>query len=221
MNIILVGAPGAGKGTISTFLKREYQIPYLSTGDVFRAEIQKRTELGLLAKQLIDQGNFIPDDITIRMVKKALSEMKEGFLLDGFPRNLPQVHAFETFLQETGMQLDLVLHLDVNDSIILNRLMHRQVCPSCQATYHKIDIPPKREGLCDYCRSNLITREDDKPEHIENRLNIYHSTTKPIITYYKERGLLSSIKVDCSVQELYDRVQVVLKKERLIGGEQC
>lgn len=212
MNIILVGPPGAGKGTASQLMKKAYNLPYLSTGDVFRSEIQKGTELGKLAKELIDKGNFIPDDITVEIVKNAIAEMQGGYLLDGFPRNMNQVHAFEEMLERSNMKIDLVLHLHIEDEFIVDRLKDRQVCPTCQATYHRIDVPSKVEDVCDACGGNLVTREDDKPEFIQHRLNIYHETTEPIVAYYREKGLLKTIDSNCSVEEMDERIIVVMKE---------
>jgi adenylate kinase len=211
MNIILVGAPGAGKGTLSAFLKKEYNLPYLSTGDIFRAEIKRETELGQLARKLIDNGDFIPDDITLQVVKNALSELKNGYILDGFPRNLSQVEAFDEMLKIEGMHIDKVLHIYLNDEMVRNRLAYRQVCPSCQTIYHKKDLPPKTLNICDHCQTTLVVREDDKPELVNHRLEIYHDNTEPIIDHYESQGILETIFANCSIQELYKQAEFAIK----------
>jgi adenylate kinase len=206
---VLVGPPGAGKGTVSIHMKSQYDIPYLSTGDIFRSEIKNGTELGRIADALISKGNFVPDDLTVEVVQSFLQDM-HNYVLDGFPRNLNQANIFDVMLNQKKSQLDAVIHLYLDDYIIKERLIHRLVCPSCSANYHTKNVPPKKEGICDKCETKLIQRVDDKPEFIEKRLAIYHETTSPIIDFYKNKGILYSIDSNCSVEEMFEKLDKVV-----------
>lgn len=210
MNIVLIGKPGSGKGTISSFLKENAKLPYLSPGEIFRKEIQKGTELGKIAGELIDKGNFVPNDITNSLVKSALSEMKDGFIMDGFPRNMTQTEAFDNMLADLQLKINVVLHLYVDDQVIMDRLIDRQVCSSCQKTYHKVNAPSKVKDVCDDCGEMLVVREDDKPEYIHHRLKVYEDNTKPVVDYYEKRGLVITVGTNCSLEDMIQRIQNAL-----------
>lgn len=212
MNIVLIGKPGAGKGTVSSYLKETSNLPYLSPGEIFRKEIQKGSELGKIAGELIDKGNFVPNEITNELVKNELTEMNKGFIMDGFPRNLVQAEAFENMLASLHLQIDVVLHLYVDNEVILNRLIHRQVCPACQKTFHKLNAPSKIVDICDDCGGGLEVRKDDKPEYIEHRLQVYDENTKPVVDYYEQKGLVITIDSNCSMEEMTLRTKTALDK---------
>lgn len=188
MKMILLAAPGAGKGTQAEILCKNFNIPTISTGAILRKNIKEGTELGKIAKQYIDEGNLVPDDVMIGVIKARLSEddCKDGFILDGFPRTLPQAEA----LKNSDIEIDCVLNIDVSDDKIINRLSGRLECSKCAATFHKEHRKPKKDGLCDICGGELVTRADDKPETVKSRLETYHRETEPLIGFYRELGLL-------------------------------
>ena len=190
MNIILLGSPGVGKGTYATELSKRLDIPHISTGDIFRKNIAEKTELGVKAKEYYDKGKLVPDELTIKMTKKELEKHKNGFLLDGFPRNISQAKALET------TKIDMVLNFFADDKIIIQRLSGRRICRQCAAIFHIKNLPPKKEGICDKCGGELYHRDDDKEEAIKIRLEVYKKQTKPLIDYYKEKNLLKNIKVN-------------------------
>jgi adenylate kinase len=193
MRIALFGPPGAGKGTYASRLKEKLGAPHISTGDMVREEIKAQTELGKAIKQYSDKGELVPDAIIIQLLAKRLKQpdCKKGFILDGFPRTIPQAEAFGKF-----SKLDLVINLVVPDEIIITRLSNRLSCRKCGAIYNRLTLKPKREGICDICGSELIQREDDKPEVIRERLNVYQKNTEPLITYYREKGILKDVHCD-------------------------
>lgn len=195
MRLIMLGAPGAGKGTQAKKLANKYNIPHISTGDIFRANIKNKTELGEKAKQFMDKGLLVPDELVVDLVVDRLNEddAKEGFILDGFPRTIPQAKALDNTLNDLDMKIDYAVDIDVKDEAIVKRMSGRRACVGCGATYHTITIPPKVEGICDTCGKELILREDDKPETVLKRLGVYHEQTQPLIDYYKEQGILMTI----------------------------
>lgn len=195
MNFIMLGAPGAGKGTFSAYLEDKYQIPHISTGDIFRENIKNNTELGAKAKTYMDKGELVPDELVVSLVvdRLAKDDCAKGFILDGFPRTLPQADALTKALAAADSGIDYALNIDCPDDFIINRMAGRRVCPDCGASYHLVNVPPKQEGICDVCGAELIQREDDNPETIANRLNVYHEQTQPLIDYYAEQKVLENI----------------------------
>lgn len=195
MNIIMLGAPGAGKGTIASQMSERYGFPHISTGDIFRANIKNGTELGKLAKTYIDKGALVPDDVTIKMMIDKLNsdECKNGFILDGFPRTINQAEGLKNALKEMNSKIDFVLLVDAADDLIAKRLAGRRVCEKCGETYHVEYLPPKVEGVCDKCGEKLIIRKDDTAEVIKDRLKTYHEQTKPLIDYYNKLGLIKIV----------------------------
>jgi adenylate kinase len=195
MKIIMLGAPGAGKGTQAKQIAGKYNIPHISTGDIFRANIKNNTELGQKAKTYMDQGLLVPDELTCDLVVDRIQQddCKNGFVLDGFPRTIPQAEALENALANLGQSMDFAIDVDVPDENIVNRMSGRRACLKCGATYHIVSIPPKKEGICDNCGSELVIRDDDKPETVQKRLNVYHEQTQPLIDFYSNKGILKSV----------------------------
>ena len=191
MNIIMLGAPGAGKGTFSAFLEERYDIPHIATGDIFRENIKNNTELGQKAKSYMDQGLLVPDELVVSLVADRLSadDCKKGFILDGFPRTLVQAEA----LKETGATIDYAINIEAPDQFIVDRMSGRRVCKGCGASYHLVNVPPKKEGICDVCGGELIQRDDDAPETVAKRLEVYHNETQPLIDYYEKEGVLKGV----------------------------
>ncbi|RCW63551.1 adenylate kinase [Saliterribacillus persicus] len=196
MNLILMGLPGAGKGTQAEKIVEKYGIPHISTGDMFRLAIKEGTELGNKAKSFMDKGELVPDEVTIGIVKDRLSmdDCEKGFLLDGFPRTLEQATALDELLAEMGQELDSVIHVDVEKDELVERLTGRRICPKCGATYHVIFNPPKQEGVCDKDGEALIQRKDDQPETVGNRLQVNLEQTQPMLDFYRDKGYL--VKID-------------------------
>jgi adenylate kinase len=195
MRIILVGAPGAGKGTQAESIKSKYPIAHISTGDILRANVKEGTELGKNAKQYMDAGKLVPDDVIIAMMEGRLQEpdCKEGFMLDGFPRTLPQAEALDRLLSKLGIALDAVIELEVSDEVVVKRLTSRRVCKSCGEIYNTVMKPSKVEGVCDKCGGEVIQRDDDKESVIRNRLAVFHGQTAPLIDYYRNKKLLVTV----------------------------
>lgn len=191
MRLILLGPPGAGKGTQAAVLSEELKIPHISTGDIFRANIKGGTPLGLLARSYIDSGKLVPDDVTVDIVGSRLKDddCKNGFIMDGFPRTIPQAQLFDKMLDERNTAIDAVINITADDSVIIKRLSGRRMCP-CGKIYHMESNPPKTEGICDVCGSRLYIRDDDKEETIRERLRTYHQQTSPLVDYYQKKGLL-------------------------------
>jgi adenylate kinase len=200
MNIILLGAPGAGKGTQAAVICDYLKIPTISTGNIIRAALKSGTEMGLKAKSFIDNGQLVPDDVVIGIIKERLSEgdCANGFILDGFPRTIPQAEALDSM----GVQIDRVVDIDVSNEEIVHRLSGRRVCESCGATYHLDYNKPKVEGVCDVCAGTLIQRKDDSPETVQQRLAVYHEQTKPLEDYYREQGKLSVVSGEGEIEEI-------------------
>lgn len=195
MRIILLGAPGAGKGTQADSIKQKYPVAHISTGDILRANVKAGTELGKNAKSYMDAGKLLPDDVIIAMMESRLQEpdCKEGFLLDGFPRTTPQAEALGLLLEKLGLSLDAVVELDVSDDIVVERLTSRRVCKACGEIYNTRLKPTKVEDVCDKCGGEVIQRDDDKESVIRNRLSVFHEQTAPLIEYYREKGLLITV----------------------------
>jgi len=213
MRLILVGPPGAGKGTQAVALAAHYKIPHISTGDIFRANLNNGTELGKQAQSFMDRGELVPDSVTNEMVKDRLgnSDVANGFLLDGFPRNTNQAEVLDVILKDKKMPLDAALELSIDNSEIIRRLSGRRTCRNCSATFHKDFEKPKVDGVCDKCNGELYQREDDKEEVITRRLEIYAQQTEPIISYYKKAGILKKMSAIGDVAEITQKVIALLK----------
>ncbi|GGW34695.1 adenylate kinase [Streptomyces caelestis] len=215
MRIVLVGPPGAGKGTQAAFLAQNLSIPHISTGDLFRANISRQTELGKLAKSYIDAGNLVPDEVTIAMAKDRMEQpdAENGFLLDGFPRNVSQAEALDELLETESMQLDAVLDLEVPEDEVVKRIAGRRVCRNESAhVFHVTYKPPAKEGVCDVCGGELYQRGDDSEETVRKRLEVYHTQTEPIIDYYKAQGLVVTISALGKVEDVTTRAMEALKR---------
>ena len=199
MKIIMLGAPGAGKGTQAEILSKKLGIPTISTGNILRAAVKAGTPVGLKAKSFMDAGKLVPDDVIIGILAEALAgpACAKGFILDGVPRTIPQAQAME----EQGIEIDAALDLEVPDQTIVERMSGRRVCPACGATYHVVNAPPAKEGVCDKCGSELIIRADDAPETVLDRLRTYHEQTEPLIAFYRERGKLKTVENKPSIEE--------------------
>ncbi|HJC48010.1 MAG TPA: adenylate kinase [Candidatus Lachnoclostridium pullistercoris] len=212
MKIIMLGAPGAGKGTQAKRIAAKYGIPHVSTGDIFRANIKGGTELGKKAKEYMDQGKLVPDEITIGMLLDRIHEedCKDGYVLDGFPRTIPQAESLTKALEEMGESIDYAINVDVPDSAIVSRMGGRRACVNCGATYHVEFNPPKKEGVCDVCGEKLILRDDDKPETVQNRLTVYHEQTQPLIDYYKKAGVLAEVDGTQDMDKVFEDITAVL-----------
>ena len=195
MKIIMLGAPGAGKGTQAKKIAAKYEIPHISTGDIFRANIKNGTELGNKAKTYMDQGLLVPDELVVDLVVDRVSQddCSRGYVLDGFPRTIPQAEALDKALADRGQKMDYAIDVDVPDENIINRMGGRRACVNCGSTYHIVNIPTKVEGICDKCGKEVILRDDDKPETVQKRLHVYHEQTQPLIDYYKNQGILRSV----------------------------
>lgn len=213
MRLILLGAPGAGKGTQAIEIKEELNIPHISTGDIFRANIKDGTELGKKAKGYMDEGKLVPDELTIELVKDRLrkDDAKNGFLLDGFPRTIPQAEALDGFLKEEGIKLDRVVNIDVDKSVLLDRITGRRVCKDCKASFHIAFNSPKKENVCDHCGGELIQRADDNEETVKNRIGVYEKETSPLIDYYNKQGLVLNIDGNKSPKEVTKEIFEGLK----------
>lgn len=214
LNLILMGLPGAGKGTQAEKINEIYNIPHISTGDMFRLAIKEGTELGNKAKEYMDQGALVPDEVTIGIVKERLSkdDCKNGFLLDGFPRTIAQAEALQEILRELDENIDYVVNVDVPEEKLVERLTGRRVCPSCGVTYHVIYNPPKEEGICDRDGSKLIQRDDDKPETVKKRLAVNLEQTKPLLDFYEEKGYLVTVDGDQDIDDVFHDIQSKIVK---------
>ena len=214
MKIIMLGAPGAGKGTQAKMIADKYEIPHISTGDIFRANIKNGTELGMEAKKYMDQGLLVPDELTVKILldRVANDDCKNGYVLDGFPRTIPQAEVLDQALTELNEKIDFAIDVDVPDENIVKRMSGRRACLSCGATYHIEHIPPKQEGICDRCGKELILRDDDQPETVSNRLKVYHEQTQPLIEFYQAKGVLRSVSGTKPMEEVFDSIVEILEK---------
>jgi adenylate kinase len=204
-----MGPPGAGKGTQAVNIVEKYGVCHISTGDMFRSAIKNGTEMGKLAQKYIENGELVPDSVTVGIVKERLSQqdiLEKGFLLDGFPRNLDQAHSLDTILEELGYNLDAVINVSVLDEILINRIIGRRICRQCGATYHIEFNKPNVEGVCNECGGELYIRKDDTRETAENRLNVYSTQTQPLLDFYAERGLLVEIDGDQAVSKVFSDI---------------
>ena len=212
MKIIMLGAPGAGKGTQAKMIADKYGVPHISTGDIFRANIKNGTELGMEAKKYMDQGLLVPDELTVRILldRVAQDDCKNGYVLDGFPRTIPQAEVLDSELTKLGDHMDYAINVDVPDENIVKRMSGRRACLTCGATYHIEHVPPKKEGICDVCGSELVLRDDDKPETVKNRLNVYHEQTQPLIDFYTEKGVLKTVDGTVPMEEVFAAITAIL-----------
>ena len=212
MKIIMLGAPGAGKGTQAKQIAAKYSIPHISTGDIFRANIKNGTELGKKAKEYMDQGLLVPDELTCDLVmdRIAQDDAKNGFVLDGFPRTIPQAEALDKALSDIGDSVDYAVNVEVPDENIITRMGGRRACVGCGATYHVQFNPTKVEGVCDRCGKELILRDDDKPETVKKRLDVYHEQTQPLIDYYTNKGIIKEVDGTQDMNKVFDDIVDIL-----------
>ncbi len=212
MKIVMLGAPGAGKGTQAIRISEKYGIPHISTGDIFRANIKAGTELGVKAKEYIDRGMLVPDELTTGLVVNRIQEddCKNGYILDGFPRTIPQASFLKKALAELQDDLNAAINVDVPDEVIIDRMAGRRACLNCGATYHIISLPPKKEGICDICGSELTVRDDDRPETVKTRLSVYHKQTQPLIDFYQEEGILQTVDGTGDSDSVFSEIEKIL-----------
>lgn len=212
MKIIMLGAPGAGKGTQAKKIADKYQIPHISTGDIFRANIKNGTELGQKAKSYMDQGLLVPDELTLELIMDRFQnpDCANGYVLDGFPRTIPQAEALTKALEEKGDAIDYAINVEVPDENIITRMSGRRACLACGSTYHIVYAPTKAEGICDRCGEKLVLRDDDKPETVKKRLDVYHNQTQPLIEYYQGQGKLKEVDGTQSMEKVFDAIVQIL-----------
>ena len=212
MKIIMLGAPGAGKGTQAKMLAEKYGIPHISTGDIFRANIKNGTELGAKAKEYMDKGLLVPDELVVDLIMDRFKadDCKNGYILDGFPRTIPQAEALDAALAANGEKIDYAVNVEVPDENIVNRMSGRRACVGCGATYHIKYNPTKVEGICDACGEKLILRDDDKPETVKNRLDVYHKQTQPLIDYYAKQGIMKEVDGTVDMDEVFNSIVKIL-----------
>ena len=212
MKIIMLGAPGAGKGTQAKKIAEKYGIPHISTGDIFRANIKNGTELGKKAKTYMDQGALVPDELVVDLVvdRVGQEDAKNGYVLDGFPRTIPQAEALDKALAAINDKVDYAINVEVPDENIINRMSGRRACVDCGGTYHIKYNPTKVEGVCDACGGKLILRDDDKPETVKNRLNVYHEQTQPLIDYYSKQGIMKEVDGTLDMEEVFNAIVAIL-----------
>jgi len=214
MRVILLGPPGAGKGTQAASISTEVGIPHISTGEMFRAALKNGTPLGLEAKKYMDSGELVPDDVVVGMVNERIQQpdCSEGFLLDGFPRTIVQAQKLDETMENTGLKLDLVINLQCSDKTVVSRLSGRRVCKSCGAIYHVENMPPKQDGICDKCGGELYQRDDDKADTILNRLEVYRNSTEALIDYYRQKDLLKDVDANAQREETLKAMLALIKK---------
>ena len=212
MKIIMLGAPGAGKGTQAKQIADKYSIPHISTGDIFRANLKAGTELGKKAKEYMDQGLLVPDELTCDLVMDRIGQedCKNGFVLDGFPRTIPQAEALDAALAKINEKMDYAVDVDVPDENIVNRMSGRRACLNCGATYHIVSIPTKVEGVCDRCGNKVVLRDDDQPETVKKRLDVYHEQTQPLIDYYKKQNILKTVDGTQPMEDVFGAIVEIL-----------
>ena len=208
LRIVLLGPPGAGKGTHAKILSERYELPHISTGDILRSQIKEGTPLGKKAKSFIDSGKLVPDELVVEMVREQLgsSDVNKGFILDGFPRTVEQAKALEKVLTEKKMPINLVLEFATSEKVIVDRLSGRRACSSCGVNYHIRNIPPRQEGICDICSKALVQRKDDEPETVRKRLKVYQDQTAPLVKFYKERKVLRAVSGDLEIEPLQEEL---------------
>ena len=212
MKIIMLGAPGAGKGTQAKMIADKYGVPHVSTGDILRANIKEGTELGKEAKTYMDRGLLVPDELTVKILldRVAKEDCKKGYILDGFPRTIPQAQVLDAELEKLGEGIDFAINVDVPDNHIVERMSGRRACVECGATYHIVHIPSQKEGICDRCGKELVLRDDDKPETIQSRLDVYHDQTQPLIAFYTEKGILRTIDGTADMKDVFKTITGIL-----------
>ena len=212
MRIIMLGAPGAGKGTQAKRIAEKYNVPHISTGDIFRENIKNGTELGQEAKKYMDQGLLVPDELTVKILldRVANEDCKNGYVLDGFPRTIPQAEVLDNALTELSDKIDYAINVDVPDENIIKRMSGRRACLACGATYHIEHVPPVQEGICDRCGKELVLRDDDQPETVKNRLNVYHEQTQPLIDFYTNKGVLKTVDGTVDMKDVFSAIVNIL-----------
>ena len=212
MKIVMLGAPGAGKGTQAKKIAAKYGIPHISTGDIFRANLKAGTELGLKAKEYMNRGALVPDSLTLELIMDRFKEddCKEGYVLDGFPRTIPQAEALTEALKKINDKLDFAVNVEVPDEAIVNRMSGRRACLQCGGTYHILYNPPRVEGKCDACGGDLILRADDSPKTVQHRLEVYHNQTQPLIDYYKEEGIFKEVDGTQDMEKVFEDIVKIL-----------
>ncbi len=213
MKIIMLGAPGAGKGTQAKMIAEKFGVPHISTGDIFRANIKGGTELGMEAKKYMDQGLLVPDELTVKILldRVAREDCADGYVLDGFPRTIPQAEVLDAALEKLNEKIDYAVNVDVPDENIVKRMSGRRACLKCGATFHVEHIPPKQEGICDSCGGELVLRDDDRQETVQNRLKVYHDQTQPLIDYYGKKGVLKSVDGTMEMQKVFQAISDIIK----------
>ncbi len=214
MKIIMLGAPGAGKGTQAKKIAEKYKIPHVSTGDIFRSNIKEKTSLGMEAKAYMDKGQLVPDELTVKILldRVAKDDCSDGYVLDGYPRTIPQAEVLDKAVKELGEKIDFAINVEVPDENIVKRMGGRRACVGCGATYHIEHMPPKKENICDNCGGELIIRDDDKPETVKNRLKVYHDQTEPLIKYYSEKGILKEVDGTKDAEEVFRDIIKILEE---------
>jgi len=212
MKIIMLGAPGAGKGTQAKMIADKYKLPHISTGDIFRANIKAGTDLGKEAKGYMDKGQLVPDELTVQILLDRVSkdDCQKGYILDGFPRTIPQAEVLEKELLKRNEKIDYAINVEISDEIIIKRMAGRRACLNCGATYNITSLPPKAEGICDRCGNELVQRDDDKEETVKDRLTVYQKQTKPLIAYYNERNVLKSIDGSHPAVETFKEIIAII-----------
>ncbi len=212
MKIVMLGAPGAGKGTQAKKIAEKYGIPHVSTGDIFRANLKQGTPLGLEAKKYMDEGKLVPDDLTVKILlyRVAEDDCKNGYVLDGFPRTIPQAEVLDKALEKLGATIDYAIDVEVPDEVIVKRMGGRRACPKCGATYHIENVPPRKEGICDVCGAELILRDDDKPETVAKRLKVYHEQTEALLDFYNKKGILKEVDGTIGLENVFNKIVAIL-----------
>lgn len=215
MRCILLGPPGAGKGTQASVIRKKYEVAHISTGDILRSNVKEKTELGLKASSYMESGELVPDSLIIEMMRKrlALPDCQKGFLLDGFPRTVSQAESLDSLLDEIGVALDAVILLDVSDDVVVERLSGRRICRKCGAIYHLQNHPPRVDGICDLCGGDLYQRKDDTEEVIRQRLQVYHKQTSPLVEYYRKTGMLRSVDAEKSSDNVLTVIEDLFGKQ--------
>lgn len=217
MNLVLLGAPGAGKGTQGVVLSKSYNIPHISTGDILREAVKSGTPMGKKAKMFMDSGELVPDEVVVGIVVDRLgqADTKKGYILDGFPRTLPQAEALDAALKKIGSGIDMALYFEIPENIAIERLTGRRVCKKCGANFHIKNIPPSKEGICDKCQAELFQRPDDKLETVKNRLKVYELQTSPLVEYYTKKGILKKVSGALDVKDLFEELRRIFSEAKL------